>query len=153
MYFRYFIIIFPWKRTESQSLKDALCQVWFKLAHWFWRSRSKISLMYFCYFEIISPWKRAWPLIWKNLNPLNPRMLCANYVWLKLASWFLRIWFLTFFDVFLLFRNYLPLEKSWVLHLKKNLTQGCFVISLFEIGPVILQKKILKFREGIFAIS
>ena len=86
MYFRYFIIIFPWKRTESQSLKDALCQVWFKLAHWFWRSRSKISSMYFCYFVINSPWKRAWPLIWKNLNPLNPRMLCAKYGWIWLSG-------------------------------------------------------------------
>ena len=47
MYFRYFVIISPWKRMgalhlnklESPSPKDALCQVWLKLAQWFWRRR------------------------------------------------------------------------------------------------------------------
>ena len=46
MYFCYFIIISPWKRVglliylnkfECPSPKDALCQVWLKLASWFWR--------------------------------------------------------------------------------------------------------------------
>ena len=32
-------------------------------------------------------------------------------------------------------------------------TQGYFVPSLFEIGPVVLVKKVLKFRLYIFAIS
>ena len=34
-----------------------------------------------CYFVIISPWKRAWPFIWTNLNPNNPRMLCTKFSW------------------------------------------------------------------------
>ena len=29
------------KKIESPSLKDALCQVWLKLDHWFWRRREK----------------------------------------------------------------------------------------------------------------
>ena len=38
-----FIIIFPWKRPwpfiwKNSSLKNALWQVWLKLAQWFWRS-------------------------------------------------------------------------------------------------------------------
>ena len=37
--------------------------------------------MYFRYFVIISPWKRAGPFIWTNLNPLDPRMLCAKFGW------------------------------------------------------------------------
>ena len=37
--------------------------------------------MYFHYFVIISPWKRAGPFISTNLNPLNPRMLCAKFSW------------------------------------------------------------------------
>ena len=49
MYFPYFVIISPWKRAwalhlnklESPSPKDALCQVWLKSAHWFWRRRWK----------------------------------------------------------------------------------------------------------------
>ena len=28
-------------KIESPSSKDALCQVWLKLAQWFWRRRSK----------------------------------------------------------------------------------------------------------------
>ena len=47
MYFHYYIIISPWKRGgglhlnkfESPSPKDALCQVWLKLAQWFLRRR------------------------------------------------------------------------------------------------------------------
>ena len=32
---------FHLNKLESPSLKDALCQVWLKLAHWFWRRRWK----------------------------------------------------------------------------------------------------------------
>ena len=47
LYFRYFVIIFPWKRTcsfiwanlEFPFPKEALCQVWLKLAHWSWGER------------------------------------------------------------------------------------------------------------------
>ena len=31
--------------------------------------------MYFRNFIIFSPWKRAGPIIWTNLNPLQPRMI------------------------------------------------------------------------------
>ena len=56
-----------------------------------------------------------------------------------------------------LFRKYLPLEKSggWA-SFEQTLvliTQGCFVPSLVEIGLVVLEKRIFKFRQGIFAIS
>ena len=40
-------------------------------------------------------------------------------VWLKFAKWFWRRRFLNFVNVFLLFRNYLPLEKAGPLHLNK----------------------------------
>ena len=55
----------------------------------------------------------------------------------------------------LLFCSYLPLEKSVALYLTNlNLfTQGCFVSSLVEIGPVVLEKKIFKLRQGISTIS
>ena len=49
MYFHYFLIISPWKcvapsfnRSESPLPKDALCQVWLKLSHWFWRRRRNV---------------------------------------------------------------------------------------------------------------
>ena len=41
----------------------------------------KMSSMYFSYFLIISPWEKAGPLIWTNLNPLYPKMLCAMFGW------------------------------------------------------------------------
>ena len=44
-----------------------------------------------------------------------------------------------------LFQNYLPLQKGGALHLNKfwiPLTQRCFLSSLVEIGPVVLEKKI-----------
>ena len=40
-----------------------------------------ISSTYFRYLSVISPWKRAGPLIWTNLNPLQPRMICAKFSW------------------------------------------------------------------------
>ena len=51
MYFHYFVIISPWKKgralhlnkLESPSAKDALCQVWLKLAQWFWRRRWNVK--------------------------------------------------------------------------------------------------------------
>ena len=51
-------------------------------------------------------------------------------IWLKLVQWFLRR-FLNFKNVFLLFRNYLPLEKGEALHLNKltPFSKGCFVPS------------------------
>ena len=67
---------------ESPSINDALCQIWLKLAQWFWRRRFFFILsMYFRYFVHISPWKRVELLIWTNLNPLHPRMLCAKFGW------------------------------------------------------------------------
>ena len=40
-------------------------------------------------------------------------------VWLQLVQWFLRRIFLNFINVFLLLRNYLPLEKGRALYLTK----------------------------------
>ena len=40
-----------------------------------------ISLMYFRFFVIISPWKRVGPFIWRNLNPLYPRIRCFKFGW------------------------------------------------------------------------
>ena len=37
-------------------------------------------------------------------------------------------------------------EQTWI-----PFTQGCFVPNLVEIGPVVLEKKIFKFRQSIFA--
>ena len=65
------------------------------------------------------------------------------YVLLKLAQWFWRKLF-NFIYVFLLFCNYLPLKKGQGPSFEQNripFTQEYFVLSLVEIGPVVLEKK------------
>ena len=88
---------------------------------WHWPSGSGegdflIISMYFCYFVIISPWKGLEPFIWTN--PLHWRLLWTNFK-LKLAQWFGEEDFFNFVNEFLLFHNYLPLEKYRTLHFNK----------------------------------
>ena len=50
-------------KIESHSPKDALYQVWVKLARWFLRRRFFNFVNEFSLFVIISPWKRVGPFI------------------------------------------------------------------------------------------
>ena len=74
-----------------------------------------------------------------------------------MAQWFWRRgFFFNFINVFSLFRDYLPLEKGGDLHLYKlesPIAAALIVPSLVEIGPVVLEKKMFKFRQCIFIIS
>ena len=126
MYFRYFVIISPWKRTGPfiwTNLNPRHPRMLCAQFCWNWLSGSGeedflISSMYFSYFVIIAPWKIARPFIWTNLNPLYPRILCAKFGW----NWFSGSGEEDFFNsvnVFSLFRNYLPLEKGRTLYLNK----------------------------------
>ena len=47
-----------------------------------------ISSMYFRYFIISFPLKWAGPFSWIKLNPIHPRMLCAN--WVEIGSLLLK---------------------------------------------------------------
>ena len=79
--------------------------------------------------------------------PFPKNALCQ--VWLKWAQWFWKRKFLNFVNVFLLFCNYLPLEKSVILHLKRleslllkdALCHVWLKLKLVEIGPVVLEMK------------
>ena len=77
----------------------------------------KIHQCIFCNFVIITSWKRVWPFIWTNLNALQPRRHCCKFGW-NLDGCFWRRRFFNFVNVFLLFQNYLPLEKDGALNLK-----------------------------------
>ena len=56
--------------------------------------------------------------LFEKLDSQSPKdALCHD--WLKLVQWFWRRRFFNFINVVLLFRNYLPLEKVWTLHLNK----------------------------------
>ena len=63
--------------------KDALWQVWLKLARWFWRRRflnfvNVFLLLCTCNYL---PLEKAEPFICTNLNPLHPRMHFAKFGW------------------------------------------------------------------------
>ena len=86
-------------QTWIPSAKDALCNVWLKLAQWFWWRRFLKFVKVFLLFRyIISPWKKAGPSLIKMNSPSAKDALCQ--VWLKLAQWFWRRRFLKFVNVF-----------------------------------------------------
>ena len=106
------------KKHESPSPKDALCQYWLKLAQWFLRRRFLNFVNVFSLFRNYLPLEKGGAFHLNKLESSSPKdALCQ--VQLKLARWFLRRRFLNFVNVFLLFRNYLPLEKGRDLHLNK----------------------------------
>ena len=113
---------------------------------WNWLSGSGedfcILSMYFCYFKITSPWKRAGPFIWTNLNPLHPRMLCAKFGW----NWLSSSGAENFLISSMHFRYFViisPWKRAgpFIWTNLNPLTQGCFVPSLVEIGPVVLGRR------------
>ena len=69
----------PWKnewplhlnKVESHSPRNVFCQVWLKLAKWFWIKVFKKLSMSFRYFVIIPSWKMAGSFIWATLNPFT----------------------------------------------------------------------------------
>ena len=99
--------------------------------------------------------KKTQYLLYKNrmilqLNKLeSPSIKNALWqFWLKLTQWFLR----RFVNVFCYFVIISPwkragpsLEQTWI-----QFTQRCDELSLVEIRPVILEKKIFKFRHSNF---
>ena len=54
--------------------KDALCQVWLKLAQWLWRRRFLNFVNVYLLFRNYLPINLR-----KNLNHLHPTMLCAKF--------------------------------------------------------------------------
>ena len=123
--------------ANTSSLKCILLQRFINITRGPWSTsltweNTRISSMYFRYFVITSLWKRA------ELRSTKDS-LCKD--WLKLAQWFWRSRLLNFVNVFSLFCYYLPLEKNGIFHLNKHnsFIQGCFVLSLVEIGLVVLE--------------
>ena len=106
-------------KLESPSPKDALCQVWLKLAQWFWRRRLLIFINVFSLFRNYLPLEKGGALLLKKLESPSPKdALCQDL--LKFGSVVLeKKFFFNFINVFSLFHNYLPLEKGLALHLNK----------------------------------
>ena len=68
-------------KLEFPSPKDAFRQVWLKLALWIWRRRFLNLVNVFSLFRNYLPLGKGGAFIWTNLNPLQPRMLCAMFGW------------------------------------------------------------------------
>ena len=128
MYFRYFIVISPWKKVGHfiwKKMSPHHPRMYGAKFGWNWPNGSGEEVFFllfrqcfFRYFVIISPWKRTGFFIWINLNTLHPKMLCSKFGW-NSPSGSGEDNFLNFVKVFLLFRNHLPLEKGWDLQFNK----------------------------------
>ena len=101
-------------KLESPSPKDALCQVWLKLTQWFWR-RFLNFVNVFSLFRNYLPLEKGGVL---HLNKLESPSTNDVFfqVLLKFGPVVLEEKFLNFVNVFSLFYNHLPLEKSRTLH-------------------------------------
>mgnify|MGYP003688723061 CR=1 FL=1 len=98
-------------KIKSHSPKDALCQVWLKLAQWFWSRRFFYFVNVFSLFRNYLPLEKGGAIhLNKPESPSPKDALCQ--VWLKLAQWFWRRRFVNFVNVFSLFRYYLPLVRA-----------------------------------------
>jgi hypothetical protein len=97
-------------KFEFCWLKDNLCQVWLKLAQWFWRRflNDPTPVLHFCL-------KRTWSFIWTYLNSLHPRIICTKFDSICPAGSRSGEDFSKIFSAFLLFRYYLPLEMDYLL--------------------------------------
>ena len=83
-----------------------------------------------------------WFFIWRNLNPLHPRMLCAKIGW----NWLSGSGEEDFLISFMYYGYYViisPWKRVGVLQLNKWIpfTQGSFVSSLVKTGPVVLGER------------
>ena len=84
-----------------------------------------------------------------NLYTLYPNMISAKFALVEIFPLVLEKVIFNYVNVFLLFRNYLPLDKS--LHLNK--LESPSSKDLVEIGTVGLEKTIFTFHHNIYTIS
>ena len=104
--------------------------------------------------KTLSPfWKSNGFYLFKGKSPSFKDALCQ--VWWKLALCFWGRRFSNFVKEFSLFHYHLPFEIGVTPQLKKKncipFIQGCFVLCLVEIGQVVLEETIFKFRQRTFA--
>jgi hypothetical protein len=95
-----------------------LCQVWIKLALWFWRKRFLNDPIPFLHFCDYLTFEEGLALYLNKLEFPSPKDNLYQ-VWFNLACWFWRRRFLKNFSAFSLFSYYLPLERGYPLSLNK----------------------------------
>ena len=96
-------------KLESPPFKDVLCQVWLKLAQWFWRRRSFKVFNVFLLFPNNLSFEKSIAL---HLNKLESSLLRDTLCQVKLKSawWFWRRRFLKSGQLFTIIS---PLGRAW----------------------------------------
>ena len=95
-----------------------------------------------------------WFFIWTNLYPLHQGMLCAKIGcnWLSGSGeedFLISSMYFRYFVIISPWKGWGPsFEQTYI-----PFTKGSFVSSLVEIGSVVLEKKIFKFRQCIITFS
>ena len=105
-------------KLESLSPKEALCEVWLKLARWFWKRRFLNSVNIFSQFRNYLPLDKGGILHFYKVEFSSPKKALCQ-VWLKLDQLFCRRFLISSMFFFFIFHYYLHLEKGRVLHLNK----------------------------------
>ena len=97
MYFRYLCNNLPLEKggalhlnkLESPSPKEALCEVWLKLARWVWKRRFLNSVNIFSQFRNYLPSEKGRALRLNKIESPSPKDTFCQ-VWLKFTQWFWR---------------------------------------------------------------
>ena len=148
------------KKLGPPSHKDALCQVWLQLAKWFWRERFLDFVNVFSLFRIMSLGKRWGPsfeqtwipftrgCIVPSLVEIDPVVLEEKIFKFRQCIFAISSMSFRYFATVSLWQGRgFSFEQTWI-----SFTQWCIVLSLVEIRPMVLEKKIIKFRQCFFAI-
>ena len=132
-------------KLESPPPKDTLCQVWLKLAQWFWRRK------FFNFFSVFSLFRnylslgKARTLHLNKLEPSSPKNILCQV----LPSGSVEEDFKILSMYFCYFVIISPWEKVGPF-ISIPFTQGGIVPSLVKISPVVLEKKIFKISSMYF---
>ena len=130
------------KKLQSPSPKDALCQVWLKLAQWFWRRFLNFDNV-FSLFPNYLPLEKGGALHFNKLEAPSPKDDFYQ-VWLKLAQWFWRRRFSNFFNVFSQFPMWVKAGKClrrlfWMRWKWTMNPRDCFLL-IWELDIKLCQK-------------
>ena len=136
-------VVLPLNKLVFPLPKNALCHDCLKWARWSLKRRFLKFFNFFSLFRNYFPWKKALPFIWTNLNLLRPRILCAKFG----KNWPGGSWEEDFLILSMYFRYFVIIsawKRTWSSFVQTWIpsTYGCFVPSLIEIGPLVLEKKV-----------
>ena len=137
-------VVLLWRRSSaarlSRGISDMFC-LFLQLNTILSENFEILSMNFQRSFIIVSPWKSARPFIWINFIPRYTMMLCAKFYWIGPSG----CWEDDFLFRQCIFVNSLlsSLGKDLGSSFEQTLipfTQECFVSSLVEIDPVVLEK-------------